>query len=140
MASESLIVRAGGPGMTPRPPNARTRPGKAVARLGGARDPSSPRLAGRPVDAVDENLAVGRHARLRETDRAAQPQLYAHHLLDAILTEIGVLRRERRLRVDAHHVRVDRLGRCRVQVHARRLADPHAPDLALRHERPEIDL
>src|SRR5690349_19997507 len=126
MASRSLIVLAGGPGMAPRPPNARTRPGKAVEGLGSARDRSSTRLAGRPVDAVDDNLAVGRHARLRETDRTAQPQLHAHDLLDAILSEGGVLRRERRLRVDTLHFRVAGPRRRRVHPHARRLADPLA--------------
>ena len=73
--------------------------------------------------AADQDLAVGRHAGLREADGALELQLDADDLLDAIVAEVGVLRRERRLRIDARDRRVDRLVRTRVDVDARRLSD-----------------
>src|SRR5215831_20520266 len=108
MATASVvIVPAGAAEMAPRPPPLGRAPAKPWRASTHAC--SSAHGAGRPLGAVDENLAVGRHAGLREADGAAQAELHADDLLDAIVPEVGVLRRERGLRIDAHHVRLDRL-------------------------------
>ena len=69
---------------------------------------SSVESAGRPGIALHQDFAVGRHAGLGEPDAALQLQLHAHHLLHAIVAEVGVFGRERGLRIDALDVRVER--------------------------------
>src|SRR5262249_37292328 len=82
--STSVIGRAGGADTAARPPTLGRAPAKAWRASDLTRDDSSVRLASRPLRAVDENLAVGRHAGLREADGAVHTQLHAHHLLDTI--------------------------------------------------------
>src|SRR4029453_3832320 len=86
---------------------------------------SPPRLLRGPVVALDEDLAIRRHARLGEAHGAAEPELHAHHLLDPVFAEVRVLGRERGLRIHAQHVRLDRLRRRRGEEDARRRAPPY---------------
>ena len=60
-------------------------------------------------------------------------------LLDAVVAEVGVLRREGGLRVDARNIRVDRLLWIGVEINARGLADFYLADLALRNKAAQID-
>ena len=90
--------------------------------------------------ALDEDFAIGGHAGLGESEAGFQLQLDADDLLDAVVAEVGVLRREGGLRIDARDVGVDRLLRGRVEIDARGLADFYLADLALRHESAQIDL
>ena len=77
---------------------------------------------------------------LAKPDGARQLQLDADDLLDAILAEIGVLRREGRLRIDPRDRRLDRLVRARVDVDAGRLTDLDRADAAFRDETAQVDL
>ena len=65
----------------------------------------------RPGIALDENLAVGRHARLGKPDRSLQLELDSDDLLDTILAEVRVFGRERGLRINPGNIGLDRLVR-----------------------------
>src|SRR5262245_28903679 len=56
--------------------------------------PSSSPLSLRPLVALNENLAVCRHARFGETEAGFQLQLDPDDLFHALVTEVCVLRRE----------------------------------------------
>src|SRR4026208_495363 len=84
---------------------------------------------------VDEDLAVRGPARLGEPRGAADEQFHPHALLHPVLAEVGVLRRERRLGIDADDLGVDRRPRRRVPVHPRAPAAPNAAPLAAPHAR-----
>src|SRR6516225_8628798 len=62
-----------------------------------------------PGVAAHQNLAVGGHARLREAHRALELEFDADDLLHAIVTEIRVLWREARFRIDPRDERINRL-------------------------------
>src|SRR5215831_3649627 len=59
------------------------------------------------VFSIHNHFTIGRHAGLGETTGAFQLQLHPDHLLDAIVTEICVLRSERCLRVNADYLCLD---------------------------------
>ena len=67
----------------------------------GGPDRSSGARSLRPGVARSKNLAVGRHAGLGIAEAVLQAELDADHLLDSILLEIGIFRRERGLRIYA---------------------------------------
>ena len=71
--------------------------------------PSFVEPARRPDVALDENLAIGRHAGFGESGGRLEQQLDADHLLHAVVAEVSILRRERGLRIDALNESVDRL-------------------------------
>src|SRR6185437_5778292 len=54
--------------------------------------------------------------------------------------EIGVLRREGRLRIDTRHCGVDGFVRSRIEVNMSRLADRDMADLALRNKATQVNL
>jgi hypothetical protein len=85
----------------------------------------------RPRVAFDEDFAIDGHSGLGEPETGFQLQLDADDLLDAVVAEVGVLRREGGLRVDARNIRVDRLLWIGVEINARGLADFYLADLAL---------
>src|SRR5262245_35486684 len=63
--------------------------------------PSSSPLSLRPLVALNENLAVCRHARFGETEAGFQLQLDPDDLFHALVTEVCVLRREGGFGIDA---------------------------------------
>src|SRR5262245_45849550 len=62
---------------------------------------SPPPLSLRPLVALNENLAVGGHARFCETEAGFQLQLDSDDLFHALVAEVGVLGREGGFGVDA---------------------------------------
>jgi hypothetical protein len=67
-------------------------------------------------------------------------QLDSDNLFHAVIPEIGVLGRERRLGINAGHVRVDRLIGIGIQIDARGLPYLDLPDLSFWHKTPQIYL
>jgi hypothetical protein len=55
-------------------------------------------------------VGIGRHPRLRVAARRAEVELHAEDLLHAILLEVHVLRRERRLCIDLADARIERMA------------------------------
>src|ERR1700744_2148066 len=75
--------------------------------------------AGGPGVALHQDFAVGGHAGFGEADRAFQLDLDPDGLLPAVAAEVGVLRREGRLRVDAQYVSIDGSLRRGIEIDAR---------------------
>src|ERR1044071_6764048 len=83
-----------------------------------------------PGVSLDQNLTVSRHAGFGEADAALQLQLDADDLLHSFVAEVGVLRRERRFRIDARDDGIEWLIRIGVEINARRLIEFDLADVA----------
>src|ERR1019366_3099227 len=89
--------------------------------------------------ALNKDLAITWHARLGESEAAFQLQLDSDDLLDAVIAEIGVLRRERRLRINSGYVGIDRMLRVGVEIDMGRLPDFYFADIPFRHKASQIN-
>ena len=66
-------------------------------------------------------------------------QLHADHFLHAVVSKVGVLRREGGFRVDPENVGIDRLIRTRIEIDVGGLADLHFADLPFGDKAAQID-
>src|SRR5207244_13107259 len=87
-----------------------------------------------------ENRAIGGNSRVSVADAVLEPKLYPVYLLDALVAEICVLRREGRLWINTRNVGIQCRVRIGIQIDTSRLADCDFADIGVGDESTQVHL
>src|SRR5216684_3561600 len=93
-----------------------------------------------PQGAFNQDLPIRRHPRFRVACWILDQKFDPYDLLDAVVSKVSILWRERSFRIDARDYGVDRTPGIRIEIDTRRLAQLNAGNVSFRNKAAQINL